>query len=318
MPGRFAPSPTGVLHAGSLVAALASWLDARARGEAWRVRIEDVDTPRCMPGAEAQILSQLAACGLHPDGPIWRQSDRGVAYASALDGLLQRGVAFLCGCTRNDIEAAWAARGVMRPRHGELVYPGTCRGGLAGRPERAIRVRSDAIDGAHVGDVGDVDGSDIVIDWTDRRLGPQRQNLTRAVGDFVLRRADGLWAYQLAVVVDDAAQGVTHVVRGEDLSDNTARQIHLQRLLGLPTPTYLHVPLVLGADGQKLSKQNGATALDLRDPLAALQHAAEVLGLGLHRTDGDSLNGRLSRAVEAWAQKWVRETRMADRPGPAR
>jgi glutamyl-Q tRNA(Asp) synthetase len=316
MPGRFAPSPTGALHAGSLVAALASWLDARARGEAWRVRIEDVDTPRCVPGAEAQILSQLAACGLRPDGPIWRQSDRGVAYASALDGLLQRGVAFPCGCTRSDSEAAWAARGVMRPRHGELVYPGTCRGGLAGRSGRAIRVRSDAIDGAHV---HDVDGNDIVIDWTDRRLGPQRQNLTRAVGDFVLRRADGLWAYQLAVVVDDAAQGVTHVVRGEDLTDNTARQIHLQRLLGLPTPTYLHVPLVLGADGQKLSKQNGATALDLRDPLAALQDAAEVLGLALDRTEGDSLNGWLARAVEAWAQKWVRrDTRMADGTGPAR
>lgn len=315
MAGRFAPSPTGPLHAGSLVAALASWLDARALGIPWWVRIEDIDIPRCVPGAEAQILSQLAACGLHPDGPVWRQSDRGDAYAGALEGLLQRGLAYPCGCTRSDIESAWAAQGVVRPRHGELVYPGTCRGGLHGRPERAIRVHSDAVErGNREGvesDGGDIDGTalgtaDIVIDWIDRRLGAQQQNLTRAVGDFVLRRADGLWAYQLAVVVDDAAQGVTHVVRGEDLADNTARQIHLQRLLGLPTPTYLHVPLVLGADGEKLSKQNGATALDLSDPLGALRQAAAVLGLDVEGTDHDrkpSVNDWLTRAVEAWAQR---------------
>jgi len=312
MAGRFAPSPTGPLHAGSLVAALASWLDARALGIPWWVRIEDVDTARCVPGAEAQILSQLAACGLRPDVPVWRQSDRGDAYAGALKELLRRGLAYPCGCARSDIEAAWAAQGVVRPRHGELVYPGTCRGGLHGRPERATRVRSDAVDRAP--DYGvDIDGTalgtaDIVIDWTDRRLGPQQQNLTRSVGDFVLRRADGLWAYQLAVVVDDAAQSVTHVVRGEDLADNTARQIHLQRLLGLPTPTYLHVPLVLGADGEKLSKQNGATALDLSDPLSALQDAAKVLGLDIEGTDHDrkpSVNEWLARAVRAWAQRYV-------------
>jgi glutamyl-Q tRNA(Asp) synthetase len=310
MAGRFAPSPTGPLHAGSLVAALASWLDARALGIPWWVRIEDVDIPRCVAGAEQQILSQLAACGLYPDGPVWRQSDRADAYARALDMLLQRGLAYPCACTRSDIEAAWAAQGVVRPRHGELVYPGTCRGGLAGRPERAIRVRSDAVHGIERDgrEHAVSDGSDLVVDWTDRRLGPQQQNLTRSVGDFVLRRADGLWAYQLAVVVDDAAQGVTHVVRGEDLADNTARQIHLQRLLGLPTPTYLHVPLVLGADGEKLSKQNGATALDLSDPLSALQDAAKVLGLDVEGTDHDrkpSVNEWLARAVQAWAQRYV-------------
>ncbi|MCA6216233.1 tRNA glutamyl-Q(34) synthetase GluQRS [Ideonella sp. B7] len=290
--GRFAPSPTGLLHAGSLVAALASWLDARAQGGLWRVRIEDVDTPRCVPGAGDEILRQLARCGLQPDGKVWWQSRRGEAYAAALQRLVDAGQAYPCGCSRKEIAQAQAALGHGHERHGELVYPGTCRHGLHGKAARAWRLRTDA-----------PDGGDLHIDWCDRRLGPLTQNLTQAVGDFVLKRADGLWAYQLAVVVDDADQGITDVVRGEDLADNTPRQIHLQRLLGLPTPRYLHTPLVLAADGQKLSKQNGATPLDLRAPLAALQRAGQALGLpaGL---PGTTLGDWLAAAIRAWAQRW--------------
>lgn len=289
--GRFAPSPTGPLHAGSLVAALASWLDARAMNGRWLVRIEDVDTPRCVAGVDTLILSQLAACGLQPDEPVVWQSQRDAAYRSALQQLLQREKAFPCACSRSDIEAAWQARGQLRMRHGELVYPGTCRLGLHGKPARAQRLHCTA-----------GDGSDVVIAWVDRRLGPQSQNVTQAIGDFVLHRADGLWAYQLAVVVDDAAQGITHVVRGEDIADNTARQIHLQRQLGLPTPQYLHTPLVLAADGQKLSKQNGASAFDTTDPLAALRAAGTVLGVA---AQGATVGDWLASAVQAWAAAFV-------------
>lgn len=285
--GRFAPSPTGPLHAGSLVAALASWLDARAQGGRWLLRIEDIDTPRCVAGADRLIIEQLAACGLQADeAPLW-QSTRGAAYQQALDRLLAAGWAYPCSCTRRDIELAWQARGIARPRGGELVYPGTCRDGLHGRTARAIRMRTS---------LGPPD-EESDIEWHDRRLGMQRQRLCDAVGDFVLKRADGLWAYQLAVVVDDAAQRITHVVRGEDLADNTPRQILLQRALGLPTPIYRHTPLVLGANGEKLSKQNGATALDLRDPLAAVREAARVLGLAV---DASDLGGFLAGAVNAW------------------
>ena len=280
--GRFAPSPTGLLHAGSLVAALASWLDARAHGGAWLVRIEDVDAPRCVAGAGEAILAQLAACGLHPDEPVWWQHARGEAYAAALQRLRTAGQAYDCGCTRADIDAALAAAGRPHQRFGERVYPGTCRAGLRGRAPRAVRLR--------------VDGR---IDWVDRRLGPQSQDLAAEVGDFVLQRADGLRAYQLAVVVDDAAQGITDVVRGEDLADNTARQIALQRALGVPTPRHLHTPLVRAADGHKLSKQNGAAPLDLSDPLAALAAAAAVLGLRVEAAG--SLPDWLAAAVAAWA-----------------
>ncbi len=285
--GRFAPSPTGPLHAGSLVAALASWLDARAHGGRWLLRIEDIDTPRCVPGADLQIIEQLAACGLHADEPPLWQSTRGAAYQEALERLQAAGWAYPCGCTRRDIEFALRARGSPKPRGGELVYPGTCRDGLHGRAARAVRMRTS---------LGAPD-DEAEIEWHDRRLGLQHQRLCDAVGDFVLKRADGLWAYQLAVVVDDAAQGITHVVRGEDLADNTPRQILLQRALGLPTPVYLHTPLVLGANGEKLSKQNGAAALDLRDPLAALAKAARVLGLPVDAGDPD---GFLAEAVNAW------------------
>ncbi len=266
--GRFAPSPTGLLHAGSLVAALASWLDARAHGGRWHLRVEDVDTPRCVPGAEQAILQQLTHCGLVPDGPVLWQSQRADAYQRALDTLIDRGWAYPCGCSRKDIEAA-QARAVAR--HQAAVYPGTCRSGLKGKPARAWRLNVRAVQNALA--------LPALTHWSDRRLGPQQQNVNEEVGDFVLRRADGLWAYQLAVVVDDAAQGITHVVRGQDLADNTARQIVLQHALSLPTPHYLHTPLVLGTNGEKLSKQNGAMALDLQHPLQALNAAAQVLGL---------------------------------------
>jgi glutamyl-Q tRNA(Asp) synthetase len=266
--GRFAPSPTGLLHAGSLVAALASWLDARAHGGRWHLRIEDVDTPRCVPGAEQAILQQLTHCGLVSDGPVLWQSQRADAYQHALDTLIDRGWAYPCGCSRKDIQATQAH---ALARHQAAVYPGTCRSGLKGKPARAWRLNVRAVQNALA--------LPAHSHWTDRRLGPQQQNVNEEVGDFVLRRADGLWAYQLAVVVDDAAQGITHVVRGQDLADNTARQIMLQHALSLPTPHYLHTPLVLGTNGEKLSKQNGAMALDLQDPLQALNAAAQVLGL---------------------------------------
>jgi glutamyl-Q tRNA(Asp) synthetase len=280
--GRFAPSPTGPLHAGSLAAALASWLDARANGGRWLVRIEDVDAPRCVPGVDRVILQQLAACGLLPDEePVW-QSPRGALYQAALERLVRGGHAYPCACSRKDIEQALAARGQQRHRHGELVYPGTCRAGLQGRTARAWRLRV----------------APGVVHWIDRRLGPQQQDVERDVGDFVLRRADGLWAYQLAVVVDDAEQGITDVVRGADLADNTARQILLQRALALPTPRYFHTPLVLGPDGEKLSKQNGARALDTSDPLRALNSAASVLGLAAH-------SGPVPEALAAWQRQWL-------------
>ena len=268
--GRFAPSPTGPLHAGSLVAALASWLDARAHSGRWLLRIEDVDTPRTVAGADQAILQQLSTCGLHPDAPPVWQSQRGALYQAELQQLIAQGLAYACTCSRKDIEIALAAQGHTRTRHAELVYPGSCRPGplhpLA--RARAWRLRTDVL----------LPGGGGQITWQDRRLGPQSQDVAQAVGDFVLQRADGCWTYQLAVVVDDAAQGISHVVRGRDLADNTARQIWLQRCLGLPTPQYLHTPLVLGADGAKLSKQNGALPLDLSIPLQALNTAAAVLG----------------------------------------
>ncbi|MBB3192760.1 tRNA glutamyl-Q(34) synthetase GluQRS [Roseateles terrae] len=297
--GRFAPSPTGPLHEGSLVAALASWLDARAYGGDWLVRIEDVDRPRCPAGMDALILSQLSQVGLMPDEPpVWQSAPAQEArYRHALETLVTQRWAYPCACSRKDIAQALAALGGSRERHGELVYPGTCRGGLHGREARAWRLLSTAgLDGAQ----------DLLLSWEDRRLGTQTQNLTREVGDFVLLRADGLWAYQLAVVVDDGWQGITDVVRGEDLTDNTPRQIRLQQLLGLPRPRYLHTPLVMGENGEKLSKQNGAQALDLSDPVNALKRAAARLGLWLDDLAPQaSIADVLASAVKAWRTQLV-------------
>ena len=283
--GRFAPSPTGPLHAGSLVAALASWLDARAHGGTWLVRIEDVDQPRCVAGADEEILRQLAVCGLVPDEPVVWQSRRDAVYQSYLDRLVQEGHAYPCACSRKDIEVALRALGRDKPRGGELVYPGTCRCGLHGKAPRAWRFRVP----------------EGVVAWTDRRTGVHLQDVTQEVGDFVLKRADGLFAYQLAVVVDDAEQGITHVVRGEDLVDNTPRQLLLQRALGVREPGYLHGPLVLGENGEKLSKQNGAKALELGDPGAAVRQALMTLGLSC---PVDQLADVLASAVGQWRQRW--------------
>ncbi len=287
--GRFAPSPTGPLHAGSLVAALASWLDARAHGGQWLVRIEDVDTPRCVPGADLLILQQLATCGLVPDAPVMWQSQRGDAYQAALDTLIAKGWAYPCGCSRKEIEDAQALMGHTRERNTAAVYPGTCRDGLNGKAARAWRLNVQRV-------IDDLQ-LDTPLAWHDRLLSTQQQDIAQDVGDFVLRRADGLWAYQLAVVVDDAAQGITHIVRGADLTDNTARQIVLQRALGLPTPSYMHTPLVLGENGEKLSKQNGAEALSLSNPLAALNAAAALLHL-------EPESGSVSDALTHWVKAY--------------
>lgn len=287
--GRFAPSPTGPLHAGSLVAALGSWLDARAHGGRWLVRIEDIDAPRCVPGMDATTLAQLAACGLVSDEPVQRQSQRTALYDAALARLHAAGWAYPCACSRKDVDDALRAQGVPHERHRERVYPGTCRDGLRGRPARAWRVWSTQAPHSDAPQV---------VSWRDRRLGVQTQDLTHDIGDFVLQRADGLAAYQLAVVVDDAAQGITDVVRGEDLADNTARQIHLQRMLGCPTPSYLHLPLVFGDDGEKLSKRHAAPPIDVSDPLPQLRAAGAVLGIDV--AGAASVDRWLRGAVERW------------------
>lgn len=247
--GRFAPSPTGPLHLGSLLAALGSWLLARHAGGQWLLRIEDIDPPREVPGAAALQVETLHAFGLHPDGEIWFQHDRHAAYAAALQTLLEAGDAFPCPCSRRDLEATG----------GRHLAP--CASAASGRTP-AIRLR-----------VPDTD-----ISFVDGLQGPQRQNLRREVGDVVLRRADGYWAYQLAVVVDDAAQGITDVVRGADLLDSTPRQIWLQRRLGLPTPNYLHLPLLLDEAGRKLSKSLAAQPVEAHRPLPALASCWRLLG----------------------------------------
>jgi glutamyl-Q tRNA(Asp) synthetase len=285
--GRFAPSPTGPLHAGSLVAALGSWLDARAHQGQWLVRIEDVDTPRCVPGAAAEILRQLAVLGLHPDMPPSYQSERGALYATALQQLVDKHLAYRCNCSRKEIESALMESRQSRIAGSELVYPGTCRNRQNSVPARAAawRLRTDGPS----------------IAWYDRRLGAQLQHVESQVGDFPLRRADGLWTYQLAVVVDDAFEGITHVVRGADLADNTPRQVLLQRALALKQPEYMHLPVVMAADGRKLSKQNGAQALDLGDPGKALRNAAGHLGLQI---DGGNVKECLEACLLQWKAKY--------------
>lgn len=266
--GRFAPSPTGPLHFGSLVAALASWLDARASGGRWLVRIEDLDQPRVVPGVADDILRTLEALGLYWDGEVVYQSRRAELYRDALARLGPH--LYACACSRREI--ADSALGLAAD--GGQIYPGTCRDGLAeGRAARALRVRT----------------THNPTEFIDRVQGLQRQVLARDVGDFVLHRADGQFAYQLAVVVDDAAQGVTDVVRGADLLQSTARQIYLQRRLGCPTPRYLHVPAAVNAAGEKLSKQTGAARAGRHDVARALrflgQEPVEDLSQAVRRWD---------------------------------
>jgi len=245
------------LHFGSLVAALASWLDARAAGGTWLLRIEDLDKPREQPGAADEILHTLDALGLDWDGPVLFQSRRGELYRAALEKLAAQHATYWCGCSRREV----ADSSLGLAADSAPIYPGTCRGGLAGKTARALRLRT----------------TPEPIRFVDRLQGPQQQSIEREVGDFVLLRADGVYAYQLAVVVDDAEQGVTDVVRGADLLDSTARQIHLQRLLGYATPRYLHVPVAVNAAGEKLSKQTGAVPIDSAQPEAVLERALVFL-----------------------------------------
>jgi glutamyl-Q tRNA(Asp) synthetase len=282
--GRFAPSPTGPLHAGSVATALASWLDARAHRGRWLLRIEDIDPPREQRGAAASIVDTLGRLGLRWDGEPTYQSTRSERCAVALDALVARGLAYPCGCTRREIADSQLRAGAPRDRHGELRYPGTCRAGLASdRQARAWRLCVP-------------DGP---VCFDDRWLGAQAQDVATEIGDFVLRRADGLWAYQLAVVVDDAEQGVTDVVRGADLLGSTGRQIALARALGVRSPRWMHVPVVVGADGDKLSKHNGAAAVDASRPQwvlgAALRH------LGLEPPAPAPLETWLADATARWA-----------------
>ena len=278
--GRFAPSPTGPLHFGSLLSALGSCLDARRNGGEWLLRIEDVDKPRCSREAADAILRSLDAHGFEWDGvPVW-QSRCGAAYAAALATLKASGAAFACGCTRRELGDSQLAP------DGAAIYPGTCRDGLpAGKPARAFRLRVD----------------DARIRFDDAVQGTVVSELARDAGDFVLLRADGLFAYQLAVVVDDAAAGVTHVVRGADLILSTARQIHLQHCLGEATPTYAHLPVVVNAAGEKLSKQTLAPALDDARPVPALVRALDMLG----QAPPAGLVGATLQEVWGWArQHW--------------
>ncbi|MGO3740974.1 tRNA glutamyl-Q(34) synthetase GluQRS [Kerstersia sp.] len=310
--GRFAPSPSGPLHNGSLVAAMASLLDARAHQGRWLLRIEDVDTPRMTAGADQCIMQQLRGLGMHWDGEVIWQSRRELAYLDAMARLRAQGRLYPCACTRREIADAASAAGRLGEQ-GERPYLGMCRHGLApGRAARAWRVRVDP-------------GT---VAFTDRWLGPQQQDVATEVGDFVLRRADGLWAYQLAVVVDDSAQGVTDIVRGADLLTSTARQIQLARLLSDPVlsgpvvgdpvlggpvasnpelfntiPRYMHVPLVLDpGTGLKLSKQNHAPALDLSQPLATLMQAWRALGFDTFSAAGP--DDFWPAATARWARRW--------------
>ena len=295
--GRFAPSPTGPLHFGSLVAALASYCDARAGGGEWLLRIEDVDEPRSRAGAEDAIVRALVRYGFRWDGDVERQSQRTSSYARALEALVAQGRAYACACTRRELEA-----GVLTAA-GERVYPGTCRDGIdaarAARAERSWRVRVD----------------DATVAFTDRLQGAQSQALSRDVGDFVVKRADGLFAYQLAVVVDDGAQAITDVVRGADLLSSTPRQIHLQRLLGLPAPAYLHVPVAINAAGEKLSKQTRALALP-DDALTALLAAWRFLEQPQPSRAPPDVASFWAHAIASWTPSRLPPVRML--PAPSR
>jgi glutamyl-Q tRNA(Asp) synthetase len=279
--GRFAPSPTGPLHFGSLVAALGSWLDARAHGGEWLVRIEDIDPPREVAGASDAILRSLEAHHLYWDGSVLYQHTRSDAYRAALDTLHRDGMIYPCTCTRKQIADRQQARG-LEPN----LYPGTCRARThIPRETHALRVNTTGAGQS----------------FEDRIQGAQQQHIESAVGDFVVRRTDGLFAYQLAVVVDDAEQGISDIVRGSDLLDNTPRQILLQRMLQLPTPRYAHLPIAVNAAGQKLSKQTFAPALDDSNPLPALHEVLCFLGLPppLELRDA-TLDELLTWAVNHW------------------
>ena len=286
--GRFAPSPSGPLHLGSAVAAVASYVDARAHGGQWLLRIEDLDTPRVVSGATEIILHQLNALGMSWDGEVLHQSRRLGFYQSAFDALLSLNYVYPCGCTRREI--ADSVLSVQAAQlSGERPYPGTCRHGLPeGRQGLSWRFRVP----------------EGVVAFKDRWLGPVVQDVSQAVGDFVIKRADGVWAYQLAVVIDDAAQGVTDIVRGEDLLSSTARQQILATTLGYSVPSVLHVPLAIDNSGLKLSKQNNAAALDLTQPLKILQKSWELLGF--ERLKVINIEDFWAQATSVWVQRLSR------------
>jgi len=271
--GRFAPTPSGFLHFGSLVAALASWLDARAVGGQWLLRMEDIDPPREAPGAQAAILHTLESYGLHWDGPVVYQSQRHDAYAAVVQRLFQQGLAYACTCSRKQLEAY----------HG--IYPGLCRNLGHAQQDAAIRLRVP----------------ELSYHFTDRLQGRFAQHLGREVGDFVIRRRDGLYAYQLAVVLDDAWQGVTDIVRGADLLDNTPRQLYLQELLGLSQPRYLHVPLITQPDGHKLGKSYRSAPLPADQATPLLLRALRALG---QPVEAGMALGTPSEVLTHAAQHW--------------
>ncbi len=287
--GRFAPSPTGPLHFGSLVAAVGSHLDARAHGGRWLVRMEDIDQSRNVPGVADAILRALEALGMAWDGEVLYQSTRDDAYRAALAILQKRKLVYPCACSRREI-ADSAVGGIDGP-----VYPGTCRNGLlAGRAARAERVLTR---GAK-------------IEFTDAIQGKIVHNLERQIGDFVVKRADGPYAYQLAVVVDDAAQGITDVVRGADLLDSTPRQIYLQQLLGLATPRYAHLPVAVNVMGEKLSKQTLAAPIDDAHPVAILNAALVFLGQdAIADCAPQDTKSFWKRAIAGWKMDRVPRTR---------
>ncbi len=292
--GRFAPSPTGPLHFGSLVAAVGSFLEARSRGGDWLVRMEDLDPPRTVPGAADEILRALEALGMQWDGTVMRQSARHDAYRDALQRLRATGLVYPCTCSRREI-ADSAVAGMEGP-----VYPGTCRSGIAqGKNARALRL--------------DTRGAAILFE--DAVQGRVAVDLEQSIGDFVLQRADGVHAYQLAVVVDDAEQGVTDIVRGADLIGSTPRQIYVQRLLGFPPPRYAHLPVAVNEAGEKLSKQTFAAPVDAARPLPALVSVLAFLG---HQPPRELARGTVADFWK-WALKnWdlARVPRIASAPVP--
>ncbi|MBU3558572.1 MULTISPECIES: tRNA glutamyl-Q(34) synthetase GluQRS [Polynucleobacter] len=298
--GRFAPSPTGPLHAGSLVAALGSWLDARRNHGKWLLRIEDLDTPRCISGADQEILRQLLACGLNWDEePTW-QSKHQERYKKALERLNQLQIIYPCTCSRQDIANVLKARGVMTPRNQEMIYPGTCRPHQIDTYDEIERSSAQVAWRLAL-------PPGITMHFEDLVLGKQTQNLNREVGDFVLHRRDGVTTYQLAVVVDDAEQKITHIVRGADLLNNTARQMYLQRVLGYQTPSYLHLPLVLDEHGEKLSKQTLASAIHTENAQQALQELRKAaMHLGL-RDLPDGKETTIAQWLLAATQAWDRK-----------
>jgi glutamyl-Q tRNA(Asp) synthetase len=281
--GRFAPSPTGDLHFGSLIAATASYLQSKHAGGQWLIRMEDIDPPREVAGSATGILRDLAELGFNSNRAVLFQSTRTRAYESAIDALLAEGKAFWCACSRKDLPVSG-------------IYPGTCRNGLpSGKTPRAVRLN---VAGA-------------TIRFADLIQGRFEEDLEHSAGDFVIRRADGLPAYQLAVVIDDDFQGVTEIVRGADLLDSTARQIHLQHCLGLKTPGYAHLPLVTGADGKKLGKRDGSDPVGRLPAAAAIQLALQFLGQ--NPPDGMALDELWLWAKEHWQIKSIPASLKSDR-----